>query len=233
MGRVLNDIAIATHRILTRLSLQAEPAAAAPDVPETARIAAILDAFDAMQMAALLLDRSLSVVGSNGTAGRLLDAELRVVRGRLVSADREATATLERVLQAVVRNQSSAEPVMPVPLPRNGRRPLLAYPRRLRVLSSGLLAQCLAVVLMVDLEKDQRPQERTLGLVFQLTPAEARLAAGLASGRALSEVATELGVGKETARAQLKSVFGKMGVRRQSELVAVLARLPDEGNFLV
>jgi len=39
------------------------------------------------------------------------------------------------------------------------------------------------------------------------------------------EAAERLGIAEETARTVLKRVFSKVGVSRQSELVAVLAKL--------
>jgi DNA-binding CsgD family transcriptional regulator len=64
-----------------------------------------------------------------------------------------------------------------------------------------------------------------LRMAFGLTQAEARLAAGLAGGAALDEVAAQIGISKETARSQLKAIFAKTGAHRQPELVALLARL--------
>lgn len=64
-----------------------------------------------------------------------------------------------------------------------------------------------------------------LKLLFGLTRAEARLAAALASGSALDDVARSIGISRETARAQLKAIFAKTKTNRQAELVALLARL--------
>jgi len=61
--------------------------------------------------------------------------------------------------------------------------------------------------------------------VFGLTLGEARVAALVGSGVALEDTAARLGVGKETVRTMLKSVFRKLGVSRQAELVALLARM--------
>ena len=60
---------------------------------------------------------------------------------------------------------------------------------------------------------------------FRLTEAEARLATQLALGESLEKVADRFGIGKETARSQLRGIFAKTGVHRQAELVAVLAKL--------
>jgi DNA-binding CsgD family transcriptional regulator len=58
---------------------------------------------------------------------------------------------------------------------------------------------------------------------FGLTPAERRLAVQLGSGLSLRQSADRLGIAYHTARSQLKAVFGKTGVSRQAELVALLA----------
>lgn len=47
----------------------------------------------------------------------------------------------------------------------------------------------------------------------------------LASGASLETAAESLHVSKETARVQLKAIFGKLDVHRQAEMVALVARL--------
>ncbi len=61
--------------------------------------------------------------------------------------------------------------------------------------------------------------------LFDLTPAEARLAAALAEGATLASAADALGVTQHTVRSQLKSVFLKTGVERQQQLVGLLVSL--------
>ncbi|MDB5425611.1 MAG: hypothetical protein JWQ29_3027 [Phenylobacterium sp.] len=60
---------------------------------------------------------------------------------------------------------------------------------------------------------------------FGLTEAEVRLARKLREGRSLQEAAQELGVAVNTVRNQLRAVFDKMGLQRQSELVRALTEL--------
>ena len=55
-----------------------------------------------------------------------------------------------------------------------------------------------------------------------LTRCEALLASLLAQGMTLHDAAAIRGISYETARCQLKSVFGKTGCYRQAELVAFL-----------
>ena len=54
---------------------------------------------------------------------------------------------------------------------------------------------------------------------YALTAAESRLAAAVVNGESLKEYADRVGISVQTAKSQLKQVFSKVGIRRQSELV--------------
>lgn len=58
--------------------------------------------------------------------------------------------------------------------------------------------------------------------LFDLTPAEARLAVELASGHSVQEAAMEIGIAVKSARTYLERIFRKTETSRQSELVALL-----------
>lgn len=60
---------------------------------------------------------------------------------------------------------------------------------------------------------------------FGLTPAETRLAARLKDGLSLKEAADDMSVSLNTVRNQLRAIFEKMGLNRQSELVRALTQL--------
>ncbi|MFN3521719.1 MAG: alpha/beta fold hydrolase [Phenylobacterium sp.] len=65
----------------------------------------------------------------------------------------------------------------------------------------------------------------TLRESFGLTAAEARLARKLRDGRSLQEAAEEMKVSVNTLRNQLRAIFEKMGLKRQSDLVRALTEL--------
>ena len=79
--------------------------------------------------------------------------------------------------------------------------------------------------LMAELRDIPVPPEPMLHRVFDLTPAEARLARKLARGDSLEQVAQALDVKMTTARSQLAAIFAKTGTCRQAQLVAILSRL--------
>jgi DNA-binding CsgD family transcriptional regulator len=65
--------------------------------------------------------------------------------------------------------------------------------------------------------------------LFALPPAEARVATLIGSGLSPRQAAKLLGISEGNARNTLKHVFRKLGVTRQNELAALLAKLPKIG----
>ncbi len=58
--------------------------------------------------------------------------------------------------------------------------------------------------------------------IFGFTPSETALVIELANGLSLEEAALSLGIMRNTARAHLRAIFSKTGVRRQTELVRII-----------
>lgn len=65
-----------------------------------------------------------------------------------------------------------------------------------------------------------------VGMAFELTPAEARVAVAIAQGEPVQRVAERLRVGVATIRTHLRCVFDKTGARRQADLAQLLSRNP-------
>ena len=181
-----------------------------------------LEAFEISNRGAALINRDGRIFKLNRIAEQLLKGDIRLVKGKIVADDRAACEQFERALGKLLNHPSSAiRP--PIAFERKGRRPLLAYPAKLDGLTRNALADCQVVVIFVDMEMLPRPPKATLQVGFQLSEAEARLAVHLADGEPLEKAADYLGVAKETARSQLKSIFAKVGCHRQAELVAILS----------
>ncbi|XBQ15923.1 MAG: helix-turn-helix transcriptional regulator [Oceanicaulis sp.] len=60
--------------------------------------------------------------------------------------------------------------------------------------------------------------------LFGLTPAEARLAVEMAAGHSLAEISDKRGTHISTLRAQLRSIYQKTGISKQSEFVSAIWR---------
>jgi DNA-binding CsgD family transcriptional regulator/PAS domain-containing protein len=86
----------------------------------------------------------------------------------------------------------------------------------------GSLGRTYVIVLISDPEAGI-PTEPELADLFGLSPAESRLAIALAEGKKLPEIAAEAGVKMTTLRTQMQSIFRKVGVERQSDLLLTLS----------
>lgn len=87
----------------------------------------------------------------------------------------------------------------------------------------GLASERCAVIMVTEVAR-RIPDgfEQHVRSLFDLTSAEARLAAGLASGRTLKEAAVRSNITVKTCRTYLERIFSKTSTRQQSELVALL-----------
>ncbi|MGY8709608.1 helix-turn-helix transcriptional regulator [Bradyrhizobium sp. 18BD] len=209
---------------LGKLSRSLATAAATARILGEAATSGAMEAYSASNMAAVLVDRHGKIFEANAAAEQLLSGEIRIKNGKLVHGAEAPFPSLDRALSWVL-NQAKPGLHDPVALPRKERGPLLAYPARLRPTTSNALADCQAIIVLVDPDARSNPTEGTLRSVYKLTGAESRLAIQLSTGEALDKVAERLKISKETSRTQLKSIFAKLGVHRQAELVAVLSTL--------
>jgi DNA-binding CsgD family transcriptional regulator len=81
-----------------------------------------------------------------------------------------------------------------------------------------------AILHVSDPEEAPQVPEKILNSLYGLTSAESRLSNLLLKGSDLNEACALLRITRNTGRAHLRSIFDKLGVRTQSQLVAVLAR---------
>jgi DNA-binding CsgD family transcriptional regulator len=85
------------------------------------------------------------------------------------------------------------------------------------------------IVLISSPRRSTTVSAKQLMQLFQLSPAEARLAHALGKGLSMEEYADEACVGLPTVRTHLRSVLKKTSERRQQDLVRMLASLPGIG----
>jgi DNA-binding CsgD family transcriptional regulator len=185
-------------------------------------------------LALLVLDRNRRIVSSNALAESLLD-ENEGLRRRASSQGGEELAFADPAHQKLVGEllaDGTAGPLTRFRIERHvhGDLVVTARPVELSAIHSG--AGALALFLArpnrqpgPDAGPDVRRDPQALRDLLGLTMAEARLAAVLGEGMSLVDAARTLGIAHNTAKVQLRAVFAKTGVRRQAQLVALLASL--------
>jgi DNA-binding CsgD family transcriptional regulator len=189
--------------------------------------AAELSMLDRLACAAVLLDWRGAVLRANRHADALMGDGLKVCRGTLTASDACSNRDLQLLVEQMRAGplRRAATPPERVLVRRKDRTPLIVEGLPVAGLAADTFGRARAVLVITDLDRRPPIPEDLLRTTFGLTPAEARLACRLAAGSSLEEAAEALGIAKNTARMQLRAVFGKTRTRRQAELVALLARL--------
>jgi DNA-binding CsgD family transcriptional regulator len=82
------------------------------------------------------------------------------------------------------------------------------------------------IVVITPVGVASTPAESILHALFDLTPAEARVATGIAAGLSPEQIALKHSVSIDTVRAQVKAVLAKTGTNRQAQVAALLAGVP-------
>jgi DNA-binding CsgD family transcriptional regulator len=109
----------------------------------------------------------------------------------------------------------------------DGRPPYALHIAPIRQQARDLFGDHAALLFVADGVNRSVPNADLIRALFDLTVAEARVARGLAAGSSPTEIAADHKVALGTVRSQLKAVFAKTNVERQSDLVALLAGYGD------
>jgi DNA-binding CsgD family transcriptional regulator len=189
---------------------------------QTARVGGLIEAFNALDSAIGLLDRNGKLLAASARFGDYLDVLLADGPQRLRMADE---ATDRRFAAAVEELKRSDGGVSIAMRDRDmvGVAVLHLVPARLD--ARELFSKVAIFAIIGNPSNNLLPGSDIIAALFDLTPAEARVARGIAQGQSPAEMARQLRVSPETVRTQLKRVFAKTSTRRQSELARLISKL--------
>ncbi len=212
--------------ILRQFSLRLNEVGSLAHLAGRVTLSTVANSFDQIGKAVVAIDATGRFIHANSAAQQLLGASVHIAGGRLILRDRHAAAEYGKVIDRlrglregktlcappIVARQENAAPIVIRVLPVDGGAK-----------SPFLCAR--ALLLLDEIVAPAKSDWQVLIRAFGLTPAEARLAALLASGETLETAAEALRVTRETARSRVKSIFQKTDTHRQATLVALLASL--------
>ena len=184
--------------------------------------------FEASPNGLFALDGRGVIAFANSRAETCLETAdgLRSVDGKLAALLPSETACLNALVQDTAGTGPKAGGGWTRVSRINGGPPYAVFVAPLNVQDDELLAASIKVLVIVhDTGEHRKADAAMLAGVYGLTEAEARLASALSAGHSVESAAADLGVQVTTARSQLKSVFRKVGVNRQQDLVRLLASL--------
>jgi DNA-binding CsgD family transcriptional regulator len=187
---------------------------------EWGRIAA--EALGLIGLPAAVIAYSHRLLAANKLLEQLIPQVVHDRQSRIGLADPGADAML---VQSLVELQSHAgEQMRSIPIAATPERPAsVVHVVPVRGAADDIFMAALCVLIIATIARTGIASSQTIQCLFDLTPAEARVARGIAVGKTVDELAHEAGLAAATVRNQLKSVFSKTGVSRQADLVGMLA----------
>ncbi|KQT59723.1 LuxR family transcriptional regulator [Methylobacterium sp. Leaf456] len=188
---------------------------------EMERIATTTRTLELLGLPAAVLGSGGRLLAANAGLTALMPHTLSDQPSRLAVVDPAA----DRLLREAVGGPAQAGPlpVRSIPIPAHGERPpVILHLVPVRGAAHDVFARARAVLIATPVVARDVPSADVVQGLFDLTPAESRLAALIAAGDAPIPAAAKLGITPSTARSVLKRVFQKTGVSRQAELVGLL-----------
>ena len=188
--------------------------------------ASIVDLLDNARMGVVRLDRRGRIEAANDRAQALLREH-----GGLSNRDRALGATLpeeDAALQALLARALSGEAGEggSMRLSRAGSpSPLVLHVSPLR--EAGGARTRGALVLALDPPSRWSLDPERVGELLGLTRAQSGVAALLAQGRSIDEIARETGRSRTTVKWHIRHIYAKHGLSRQAELMRLVASLDD------
>lgn len=188
------------------------------------RLRAAVEALALIGLPAAVLGRSGRALAANAL---IQDMNSFVVWGagdRVRFYDSSASNLLEQAVHSI--DDPAATTTRSFPLIGGGGSPAVAHVIPVTGDARDLFGGGFAILAITPVSGPSAPDIALIRALFDLTPAEAKVASNVAQGLTVEQIAGTQSVAKETVRSQLKAVFAKTGVNRQAELAALLAAMP-------
>lgn len=189
-----------------------------------ARVRAMADVLQSIGLAAAVLRPSGKILAANTLFEQLMPHTVQDRIGRMQLVNKNADRFFSESFQSKSMSANS------IPVPATESRPAMIF-HQLPICGSAndIFSNAMSLVVVTPVDRAAVPNAEVLQGLFDLTPAEARIAHGIGGANSIDELAVALGISRETVRTQLRQVLAKTGLSRQQELVGLLAgkALPD------
>ncbi len=185
---------------------------------ERARIAS--ETLAALGLPALVLNEQGKVLAANSLIEALGGYIQWRAYDRVSLKDKAADKLLRDAIAAI---DVAVGAVRSFPVRDTGAEAMMvAHIVPIRLSARDIFVRCAAAFVLTPVTMPQAPPVELVQSLFDLTPAEARVARSLAAGKTVTDIATGGGVARNTILKQLSRVMDKTGCHRQAEVVALL-----------
>jgi DNA-binding CsgD family transcriptional regulator len=173
---------------------------------------------------ALVLNEQGKVLAANHLIEALPGYVQWRAHGRLSLTDRAADQLLRDAVATIDLTGGSSVRSFPV-RDTNADVMMVAHVVPIRLSARDIFVRCAAVLVLTPVALPQAPPVELVQSLFDLTPAEARAARGLAAGKTVDDIAADGGTSANTIRTQVRGVLEKTGCNRQVDIVALLTAI--------
>ncbi|WP_109666256.1 helix-turn-helix transcriptional regulator [Roseicyclus mahoneyensis] len=186
------------------------------------RAQAAVSVLASMGLPAAVLAQNGRVLAANTLLESANGSVIFTAMGKLALRHRAANMLFQEGLSQAARNTV----VRSIPVRSDGgNAPCIVHILPITGAAHDIFDNAATAVVITPVNGANAPDTVMLHGLFDLTPAEARLAQHLVEGRSTGGAADALGVSITTIRSQLSAIFSKTGTKRQSELTSLLSSL--------
>lgn len=187
-------------------------------------------ALEHVGLPAAVLSRGTTILAANPRLEAMIPSIIVDRPGRVALVDRQADGLLTEALARLIHHGDTTS-IASLPIAaRHEHPPLIVHLLPIRRGAHDVFVNASGILIVTPVVPAEVPTAEVLQGLFDLTPAEARVARSVAELQTVEAIATTLGVSRETVRTQLKSVLAKTGSPRQGDLAALLAGSSIRGD---
>jgi DNA-binding CsgD family transcriptional regulator len=190
------------------------------------RARGMAEALSAIGLAGAVVDGKGRALACNELFTGMIPKIFLDLPSRLAIADQPSDLLLQHALEALGTRHGHAVPSSIAIPAREDRPATIVHVVPISGAAHDVFVSAQAILIVTPVEINKVPTANVIQGLFDLTAAEARVAGRVGEGKTIAEIAAESGRSVETIRTQLRMVFEKIGVHRQTELVALLQGTP-------
>lgn len=190
---------------------------------QMARARAAGETLAALGLPALVLTDHERVLAANSLVEKLAEFVLWRAQDRVSLIDRSADQLLRDAMASIGAPQGGVRS-FPVRHAESGGM-MVAHVIPIRLSARDVFLRCAAALVLTPVTAPQAPPVELVQSLFDLTPAEAQVARGLAAGETVDSLASAHGVSQNTIRSHVRGVLEKTGCNRQTDVVSLLTAI--------
>lgn len=188
------------------------------------RINAAVEALQISGLPAAVLRADGSITGANRLLEAMAPQIVTVAYGRIRFHHAPANTLLSDALQRHRVEGSRASRSFPLPQ-LDDQPPAVVHIVPIEGNARDIFTNAALFLIVTPINRQRSPAAETIQGLFDLTPAEARVARVLVMGHDVISVASQLAVSTETVRTHVKAILSKSGMPRQVDFLAAIASI--------